>query len=94
MDGNATPPSPLPEGSTDYEGRSLGEGGTIDWEDISVGSSPQYVLSESSSAQSWEWVDGRSSREGSEGNKDRLRQASLGRRKGQGIEMNAWHCAV
>ena len=53
--------------STEYEVRSTGEGDMVDWEEASIGSSPQYVISDSSSVRGWQGVEGNSSSEESAG---------------------------
>ena len=35
-------------------------GGLVDWKNVRLGSSPQYVLSDRSSEGSWQWVEGSS----------------------------------
>ena len=44
--------------STEYEVRSMEGGEVVDWENVSIGSSPQYVLLDRSGQGSWQWVEG------------------------------------
>lgn len=47
----------------------------VDWGEVSIGNSPRYAISDSSSVRSWEWVERGSSSGESEGKQAKLKQA-------------------